>query len=67
MHDRFIPHKILLVADGGAGQAQLISLVPFVKGMDRRDGRATIYVCENYTCRLPTSDLTVAARLLDGK
>ena len=67
VHDRFIPHKILLVADGGAGQAELMSLVPFVKGMDRRDGRATIYVCENYTCRLPTNDLTVAARLLDGK
>jgi uncharacterized protein len=67
VHGRFIPHKILLVADGGAGQAQLMSLVPFVKGMDRRGGRATIYVCENYTCRLPTNDLAVAARLLDGK
>jgi uncharacterized protein YyaL (SSP411 family) len=67
VHDRFIPNKILLVADGGAGQAQLMSLVPFVKGMDRRDGRATIYVCENYVCRLPTSDPVVAARLLDGQ
>jgi uncharacterized protein YyaL (SSP411 family) len=67
VHDRFIPNRILLVADGGSGQAQLMSLVPFLKGMDRRDGRATIYVCENYTCRLPTSDLVVAARLLDGQ
>ena len=30
------------------------------------DGRATIYICENYLCRLPTTDPEVAARLLDG-
>jgi len=33
--------------------------------MTPRNGRATIYVCKNYACRLPTNDLTVAARLLD--
>jgi uncharacterized protein YyaL (SSP411 family) len=67
VHDRFIPNKILLLADGGAGQARLAEWLPFVKTMDRRDGKATAYVCENYACKLPTSDLATAARLLDGK
>ena len=66
VHDRFMPNKILLLADGGAGQAQLAALAPFVAGMDRRNGRATIYVCEHYACRLPTSDPKTAARLLNG-
>ena len=65
VHDRFIPNKILLVADGGARQAQLAPLVPFLGDMTRRNGRATIYVCENYACRLPTSDPATAARILD--
>jgi uncharacterized protein YyaL (SSP411 family) len=31
----------------------------------RRNGRATIYICKSYACRMPTNDPAVAARLLD--
>jgi uncharacterized protein YyaL (SSP411 family) len=65
VHDRYIPNKVLALVDGGARQKDLATMVPFLDGMARRNGRATIYVCENYVCRLPTSDLAVAARLLD--
>jgi len=67
VHDRFIPNKVLALVDGGQGQAELARLVPFLREMTPRSGRATIYVCENYACRLPTSDLATAARLLDGR
>ena len=30
------------------------------------DGKATAYVCEDYVCRLPTTEPTVMGRLLDG-
>ena len=46
---------------------QLAQWLPFVKSMDRRDGKATAYVCEDYACKLPTADLQTAARLLDGQ
>jgi uncharacterized protein YyaL (SSP411 family) len=65
VHDRFIPNKILLLADGGPGQAQLAQWLPFIKTMDRRGGKATAYVCENYACKLPTADPAIAAQLLD--
>ena len=65
VNDRFIPNKIVVLADDGTDQTVLRSVVPFTEGMTRRNGRATIYVCENYACRLPTSDPVVAARLLD--
>ena len=65
VHDRFIPNKVLAVVDGGQGQAELARVVPFLAEMTRRNDRATIYVCKNYACRLPTGDLTVAERLLD--
>ncbi|MQA31720.1 MAG: DUF255 domain-containing protein [Luteitalea sp.] len=67
VHDRFIPNKILLLLDGGAAQQQIAEWLPFVANIDRRDGKATAYICENYVCNLPTTDPQTAARLLDGK
>jgi uncharacterized protein YyaL (SSP411 family) len=64
---RFLPNKILLLADGGAGQQRLARWLPFVAGAHRVGGRATAYVCENYICKLPTADPHVVARLLDQK
>ncbi|HEX4346329.1 MAG TPA: thioredoxin domain-containing protein [Vicinamibacterales bacterium] len=66
VEDRFLPNKILLEADGGPRQAQLAGWLPFVAGMQRKDDRATIYVCEDYACRLPTNDLTTASAQLDA-
>jgi uncharacterized protein len=64
VNTRFLPNKILLLADGGAGQQQLAHWLPFVAGAHRMKGRATAYVCENYVCKLPTADPQVLARLL---
>lgn len=66
VHDRFIPNKILLLADGAAAQRQLAEWLPFVEGVRRKNGQATAYICENYVCQLPTTDIRVAAQLLDG-
>jgi len=64
---RFLPNKILLLADGRAGQQQLARWLPFVAGAHPMKDRATAYVCENYICKLPTTAPDVMARLLDGK
>ena len=66
VHERFIPNKVLLLADGGAAQEQLAGWLPVIGNITRRNGRATAYICEDYVCQLPTSDLAVAAQLLDG-
>ena len=66
VHERFIPNKILLLADGGAGQRQIAEWLPFVKFMQPSGGRATAYICENYVCKLPSADPRVVARLLDS-
>ncbi len=66
VHERYIPNKILLLADGASGQKHLARWLPFIEGVTRRQGRATAYICENYLCKLPTNDPIVVARLLDG-
>ncbi len=67
VNTRFLPNKILLVADGGVGQQQLTRWLPFVAGAHRMKDRATAYVCENYVCKLPTTDPRVVGELLDRK
>ncbi len=67
VHERYIPVKFLMLADGGPAQDQIAQWLPFVEYIRPKDGKATAYICENYVCNLPTSDLDVAAQLLDGK
>jgi uncharacterized protein YyaL (SSP411 family) len=66
VHERFIPNKVVILADGGAAQKELAGWLPVIESITRRNGRATAYICEDYVCRLPTSDLGTAAQLLDG-
>ncbi len=63
---RYIPNRVLLLADGAEGQKQLAHWLPLLANVTRKHGRATAYICENYVCNLPTTDPQIAARLLDG-
>ncbi len=64
IHRRYLPNKIILLADGGEGQKQLSKYLPFVASVSMQNGKATAYVCENYVCKLPTADVAVMAGLL---
>ena len=63
---RYIPNRVLLLADGAVGQRQLAHWVPSLASVKPKQGRATAYICENYICNLPTADPPTVARLLDG-
>jgi uncharacterized protein YyaL (SSP411 family) len=67
VHERFIPNKILLLADGGEGQAYLGKSLPFIKSVAMIDGKATVYICENYACQLPATEVGVMVELLPGE
>jgi uncharacterized protein YyaL (SSP411 family) len=64
VHRQYIPGKVVLLADGGAGQQFLIQYLPFLKTVKRLDGKATAYVCEDYACKLPTTDAAVMLKQL---
>ncbi len=61
---RFIPNRILLLADGERGQRRLARWLPLISSVRMKNGRATAYICENYVCNLPTSDPKMVAKLL---
>lgn len=67
VHKRFIPNKILLLADGGKAQQRLSASLDILNSIRPIDGKTTAYICENYVCNLPTNEVSVVAQLLDGE
>ncbi len=65
VNHRYQPNEILILADGGPGQAYFTQKIEFFKDVHPIDDKATAYVCQNFVCQLPTSDLAVVSRLLD--
>jgi hypothetical protein len=61
IRNHYIPNKIILLIDN---PAEYEKFFPFVKDYIRLDGKTTVYVCENYNCKLPTSDLAEIKKLL---
>jgi len=57
VHRRFLPGKILILhPEDEAGKA-IEKIVPFIKHQNTINGKATAYVCENFTCKSPTTDV----------
>ena len=63
---RFLPCKIVLLADGGAGQEFLAQYQPMLAELPRQENKTVVYLCENFSCQLPTSDLAELATRLDA-
>jgi len=64
VHKHPVANRVILAADGGAGQAWLAERLPFIREMKPIDGKSAAYVCQNYTCQQPTADPAELARQL---
>ncbi len=65
----FLPHTTLALLplgrdDDPAGLTSVIEAVPVLAERGRRDGKATGYVCRNYTCKEPVTEPTDLAEEL---
>jgi len=67
VNHRYQPNAVLMLADGGSGQAYFDQKIEFFKDVHPLNGKATAYICENFVCREPTNDVAVMIRLLDAK
>jgi uncharacterized protein YyaL (SSP411 family) len=56
LHESIGPRRTLLAADDGPAQAWIAGRAPWMAGMKMIDGRATAYLCEEFTCQAPISD-----------
>jgi uncharacterized protein YyaL (SSP411 family) len=59
LHQQYMPHKVLFQIDPQHVTAALQAL-PLLRdalaGKTQVDGKATLYVCRNFTCSLPVTD-----------
>ncbi len=56
IRSRFMPETVVAFnPDGGTG-TDLEKLAPFLREQRSIDGKATAYVCQNYSCQAPTTD-----------
>jgi uncharacterized protein YyaL (SSP411 family) len=67
IYSRFLPKKILLLADGGEGQEFLGRFVPFFSNLPAAGRKQMAYVCRDYACELPTSDARKFGKILAEK
>ncbi len=53
LNSRFIPNKVVLLKNN---ESELEGVAPYTKGQKKINEKATVYVCQNYVCKLPTND-----------
>ena len=65
IHRRFVPNKVIALLNPNTEEKQEIEeLIPLLAGKTSIDGKTTIYVCQNYACQLPTTDIDDLDKLL---
>ena len=67
LHRTYVPHKTLVLIDPQRAAATLAAL-PLLRdvlaGKTQVDGKATVYVCRDFTCSLPVTEPAELAALL---
>ncbi len=54
---RYLPHTVLVYRETGGKLPEIVNYAEYTRYQEDVDGRAVAYVCENFTCRTPTSDI----------
>ena len=62
---RFLPNKVFLLGPDGEADEEMLSLSPFLKFMGPINHRTTAYVCEQYTCREPVTEIEALEAVLN--
>jgi uncharacterized protein YyaL (SSP411 family) len=64
LRGRFLPYTAPLLIDSSSTREKLTRIFPAAGLMRPVDSQSTAYVCENYTCQLPTTEVSKFAELL---
>jgi uncharacterized protein len=64
---RFIPNKIVVVKPAGHDSPEIVQFADYIKAQTGIGGKATAYICHNYTCDMPTNDIGKFVELLEVK
>ncbi len=60
VHAGFLPNKVVLLHQNGPDGKRLEALSPFVKEMRPINQKPTVYVCEQYACKVPVNVINLS-------
>lgn len=64
VRQRFLPDTVIIFHPAGDADQGLEILAPYIKEQRSIHGMATAYVCQNYTCQSPVTDLDKLSGML---
>ncbi len=64
LRGRFIPNKVTILRPTEKKSPDIDKLAEFVKYQVSIDGKATAYVCLNFACKMPTTDVNKMLELI---
>ncbi len=65
VNSSFIPNKVILLRDESQTTSPIDEVAEFVRDYKSVDGKATAYVCQNYACRKPVTDVAELLKMLE--
>ncbi len=66
VREMYLPHAAVLLVPSGPSGAAIRKMAPFAKSYTPVKGKAAAYVCQDFSCQLPTTDPDKLTRLLKG-
>lgn len=64
INSRFIPNKVVILKTPGSTESEIIEVSDFIKDLTMINNKPTVYVCSNYSCKLPTNNMNEMLKLL---
>ena len=67
LHQNYNPNKVVLFRTADSNFTDISQFAEFTKDQKTIEGKATAYVCRNYACHAPTSNVKEMIKLMRVK
>ncbi len=58
IQESFLPNKVVILKPSDSQQKEVVRIAPFTETQVAMNGKTTVYVCQNYACKSPTTEIT---------
>jgi uncharacterized protein YyaL (SSP411 family) len=66
IHRAFLPRTVLLLRPDDESAQRIVKSAPFLKEMIAVKGKPAVYVCTQYACQAPITDVETLSQALEG-